>query len=485
MPKPQLIALCLLLCVCATTTAQQDSTIKSLQQLPLKYISSIDSKVEKYNKRITSKTTKTLEKLSRWESKLHNILQEVNPDAAARLFTNQPTFSSLLQQIKQGEAIALQYQQQYDQYRDNLTTGLKYIEEQKEMLESSVIKKVAATRKKMQELDSVEDRNAAIQQFIKERKKQLVTTAFQVLGKNKYLSKMNKEVFYYAETLKNYKEIFRDEKKAEQTAKTILNKIPAFQKFLQKNSMLAQLFGQPGDEASAVNLAGLQTRASVQSLIQGRIGAGGAGAQQLVNQNIQAAQSELSKLKDKLLNSTLGGGDKVAGDIPEFDFVPKMERTKNFMQRLQFGTNIQMGKSNSLMPATMELALTVGYSINSKSVAGIGAGYKLGMGSIDNIRFSNQGVNFRSFIDWKLKKQFFISGGWEMNYLSALPEVNPLLEAPNSSNLQQSALIGLTKKISIKTKWFKETKLQLLYDFLSRQHVPVSQPVLFRVGYNF
>ena len=485
MPKPQLISFLLLFFICATTSAQEDSTLESLKQLPLKYISTIDRKVEKYSKRITSKTTKTLEKLSRWESKIKSTLEKISPEAAGRLFNNQPTFSSLLQQIKQGEAIALQYQQQYDQYRDNLTTGLKYIEQQKEMLDSAVLKKIAATRKKMQELDSAEDRSAAIQQFIKERKKEMILTAFQYLGKNKYLSKINKEIYYYGETIKNYKTLFSDEARAEQTAKSILNKIPAFQKFLQKNSMLAQLFGQPGDEVSTANLAGLQTRASVQSLIQGRIGAGGQGAQQLVNQNIQAAQAQLSQLKDKLLNSVAGGGGKIAGDIPEFDFVPKMAKTKTFLQKLQFGTNVQMGKSNSLMPPTMDLALTMGYSINSKSVAGIGAGYKLGMGTIDNIRFSNQGINLRSFIDWKLKKQFFITGGWEMNYLSALPSTNPLQRAANTSNWQQSSLIGLTKKISIKTKWFKETKLQLLYDFLSQQHIPVSQPILFRVGYYF
>jgi hypothetical protein len=484
MPKPQLIALCCLLFVCATTTAQQDSTLESLQQLPLKYISKIDSKVDKYSKRITSKTTKTLEKLSRLESKIQNILQKVNPDAAARLFNNQITFSSLLQQIKQGEATVLQYQQQYDQYRDQLTTGLKYIEQQKETLDSAVLKKIAVTRKKVQELNEEEDKNAAMQQFIKERKKQLITTAFQFLGKNKYLSKINKEIFYYGKTLENYREIFRDERKAEQTAKTILNKIPAFQKFLQKNSMLAQLFGQPGDEVSTANLAGLQTRASVQSLIQGRISAAGSNAQQLISQNIQAAQSELSKLKDKMLNSVQGNDT----EIPEFDFTPKTAKTKTFLQRLEYGSNFQMGKSNSLMPATMDLALTVGYKLGNKSVAGIGAGYKLGLGTIDNIRFSNQGMSLRSFIDWKLKKQFFISGGMEMNYLSH-PEISSF-PAPSGggregADWQQAALLGLTKKMSIKTKWFKETKLQLLYDFLSKQHLPVSQPVVFRVGYNF
>jgi hypothetical protein len=49
---------------------------------------------------------------------------------------------------------------------------------------------------------------------------------------------------------------------------------------------------------------------------------------------------------------------------------------------------------------------------------------------------------------------------------------------------QQSGLIGISKKMNVKTKFFKGTKLQLLFDMLANQHVPVSQPVLFRVGYD-
>ena len=60
-----------------------------------------------------------------------------------------------------------------------------------------------------------------------------------------------------------------------------------------------------------------------------------------------------------------------------------------------------------------------------------------------------------------------------------------IVELQSYNKWQQAGLIGLTKKIPIKTKWTKGTKLQILYDFLARQHIPVSQPILFRVGYNF
>jgi hypothetical protein len=50
---------------------------------------------------------------------------------------------------------------------------------------------------------------------------------------------------------------------------------------------------------------------------------------------------------------------------------------------------------------------------------------------------------------------------------------------------QQSGLLGLSKVFDVKSKFFKKTKLQLLWDFLSYQQVPKTQAVLFRIEYGF
>lgn len=482
MQKAYVLLFCFAAFICDSTAFAQDkadSTLEALGQIPVKYINTIDKKIDKYSSRVSSKTLKTLTKLSRWENKLKNTLQKVNPDAATKLFgNNQLTFSSLLQQIQKGEAIKLEYRRQYDKYRDDLTTGIKYLEKQKEFLDSGVTKRLQGAKEKLQQLNNYEDSTEAIQQFIKERKKEIITTAFKHLGKSKWLTKMNKETWYYAETIKNYKDIFNDEAKTEKLVKDVLWQIPGFQNFVQKNSMLAGLFGSPaGDVADATAYAGLQTRAGVQQLIQSRIAAGGPGAQDVFKQNMNQAQAQLNVYKDKLLKAGSGAGTGEGG-LP--DFKPNIQKTKTFLQRLEFGSNLQFARSNSLMPTTADIALTVGYKLNDKSVAGIGAGYKLGMGSIDKIRFSTEGISLRSFIDWKLKKQFYISGGWEMNYLSfPATGTEVKLEA-----WQQSALAGISKKFAVRTKLFKQTKLQLLYDFLAKQYMPVRQHWLFRVGYS-
>lgn len=481
MPKLPLINFIFLLLLGTKGYAQNiDSTINNLQNIPAKYITGINKKATQYTNRITSKTEKTLTKLSRFENKIKSLLEKTSPETANRLFgNNQLTFTSLLQQLKNGEAMALQYQAPYNKYRDDITTSLKYLAQQKDQLDSGFIKKISTTSNKIQQVATEEDKAEAIQQFIKERKKQLIQQAFQQIGKSKYLTKINKEAYYYAETLKNYKELFSDSRKAEQTATTILNKIPAFQRFMQQNSQLASLFGQPGDAANSVNLAGLQTRASIQTIIQDRIGSCVPNAQQVFSQNMQEAQSELTKIKNKLLTSVPGPG---SGEDPLPDFKPNAQKIKTFSQRIEYGFNLQFDKTNNLLPAATNIGLSIGYKINDKSVVGVGASYRLGLGNIQRIRFSHQGIRLRSFIDWKLNKQFFISGGYELNRNAAFQNIGQLKKY---EAWQRSALLGLTKKMNIKTKLFKASNMQLLYDFLSNQHLPVSQPVLFRVGYNF
>ena len=68
MPKLPLINFIFLLLLGTKGYAQTiDSTINNLQRLPAKYITGINKKVTQYTSRITTKTEKTLTKLSRWK----------------------------------------------------------------------------------------------------------------------------------------------------------------------------------------------------------------------------------------------------------------------------------------------------------------------------------------------------------------------------------------------------------------------------------
>jgi len=144
--------------------------------------------------------------------------------------------------------------------------------------------------------------------------------------------------------------------------------------------------------------------------------------------------------------------------------------------------NFTVGKGGTGRVAVIDMGLSLGYKLNDKSIIGVGASYKMGYGTIQKIRITNEGIGLRSFIDYKLKKNFFISGGYELNHVSSFTSIRDL-QAKNM--WLPSGLLGISKKLKVKTKLFKETKFSLLYDMLYREHIPVTQPIVFRVGYNF
>ncbi|PWV56450.1 hypothetical protein C7475_101966, partial [Chitinophaga sp. S165] len=289
----------------------------------------------------------------------------------------------------------------------------------------------------------------------------------------KDLQKINKEAYYYGQQISEYKTLLKDKKKAEAKAMELLKKMPVYNDFIRRNSQLASLFnlGSSG-AATAQSLEGLQTRSQVEQLIQQRLG-NDPGARQAVSQQMDQARSQLNELKSKFPDLDN------AGDMP--DFKPNPMKTKSFLERLEFGGNIQFQKSNRYFPTTSDIAGQIGYRFHKNGTAGIGMSYKLGLGTgWDHIAISHQGVGLRSFVDWKLKGTFFVNGGFEQNHVSTISRVD---ELKSWSGWQGSALLGVSKKYKVSAKL--KGNIMLLYDFMARGNMPSSSPVKLRLGYNF
>jgi prefoldin subunit 5 len=320
-----------------------------------------------------------------------------------------------------------------------------------------------------------------IQTFVREReatlKEQLINT-----GLGKQLTGINKQVYYYQAQLAEYKAQLNDKEKLKEKLLITIRTLPAFQTFWQKYSYLAALFPVPANYGTPQALAGLQTRSSIQNLIAQRVGTGGGAGvnpQQYFQGQVDAAQAQLSQLKNKLnqLGTNSGSSDMT---MPEFK--PNAEKTKSFLQRLEYGFNIQSAPSSYIVPTTTDFALTLGYKLSDTKKFGIGASYKMGWGtSLQDIQISSQGIGLRSYGDIKAKGSIWLSGGFEYNYLSAFRNIRDLQN--NIAIWQRSALLGLSKKYKIGKK--KEGNMQLLYDFLHNQQIPPSQALKFRIGYTF
>ena len=168
-------------------------------------------------------------------------------------------------------------------------------------------------------------------------------------------------------------------------------------------------------------------------------------------------------------------------DMP--DFKPNNQKTKTFWRRVEYGTNFQTVHNSYYFPTTSDFGLFVGYKLNDHGTLGIGASYKLGWGNgIKHVAFSSQGIGIRSFIDIQLKGSFYASGGFEYNYAKPFSSYQQLRQI---TDWTKSGLLGISKVVSLKSRVFKKTKVNLMWDFLSYRQVPRTQAVLFRIGYTY
>jgi len=451
----------------------QDS-LNSLTQLPSRYYDKVSNRLNTIGQKLNNKSDKAIEQFQRQEQKLKRKLEKKDSNAAKQIFADaEDKYRQLEQKLQQPQKLT-----QYNPVLDTLKNAFKFLETTSAALKNA--DKLKKATGKLNELESQLQKAEDIKKFLKERK-EFLKRQLSKFGFAKELKKINKQCYYYSQQVHEYGETLKNSKKIEKKALELLSKTKVFKDFMRKNSMLASLFrmpGDPNDPTYQASLAGLQTRSQVNNIIQQQIAAGGPNAQSIVRQNIQQAQAQLQQLKNKV--NQLGRGN--SDDIMPEGFKPSSQKTKSFLKRLEYGTNIQTQRATNLFPVRTDLGLSIGYKLNDKSVLGIGANYSLGLGhGWNNLKLTQEGAGFRSYVDWKIKGSFWISGGYEMNYRTAF---NSIVQLQNLNAWQQSGLIGLSKVVSVRMKFFKKTKLQLLWDFMSYQQVPRTQPIVFRVGYN-
>lgn len=470
----------------ASVAVQQNTTVESIQNISSKSLTYIDDKYSKLTKSIQSQSEKVLKRMQDKETKLQNKLQKIDSTKAQELFSDSKTkYQELQTKLQSSADKTIQNPlKEYIPGLDSIGTLTKFLSQNNiniPALPADKLQQVQALSSQVKELQTKLQAANDIQSFIKEREAQLKASLVNT-GLGKELLGFNKEVFYYQQRLTEYKELLHDKKKLEEKLLATVRDLPVFQKFMQKNSYLAQLFPMPANYGTAQALAGLQTNASVQQMIQQRVGniptnnvGGGVNPMQYMQQQTQIAQQQMNTLKDKI--NKLGGG---SSDIVVPDFKPNNQKTKSFLNRLEYGFNIQSQRGTSFLPALSDIALTLGYKLDDKKIFGAGFSYKLGWGSgLNNIHFTSEGAGLRSYVDIKAKGSIWLSGGFEYNYLQRFNDFSTI---KNLDVWQHSALLGLSKKYKVGKK---TGNMQLLYDFFATRQVPQGQTLKFRIGYSF
>jgi ATP-dependent protease HslVU (ClpYQ) peptidase subunit len=464
---------------------QIDSTANNIAQFPNRIFVKLNTKASSLDDALTRQTEKYLQRLAKKERKIQERLYKLDSNAAKNLFNGtQAKYTSLQNNITAATSTdGTPLKGEYVPYVDSIKSSLAFAQKFPDMLNASpkIQAEVAASLAQFNKLQNKFSNADQVKAYIQQRKqafKDQLQQYMQNSGLKKELDKYNQQVYYYSQQVREYKEALNDPDKMLEKALVILNKIPAFTHFIQQNGQLAGLFGIAGNYGSADGVVGLQTRDQVQQLLQGQISGGSAGGMAALQSNLESAHQQLDQFKDKL--SKLGSG---SGDMSMPDFKPNDQKTHSILKRLEIGTNFQTTRANYYFPTTTDFGLSIGYKLNDKSTIGVGGSYNVGWGqNINHIHITSNGASLRSFVDVKLKKNIYFSGGYELNYQQAFTSFSQISSITDWS---RSGLIGLSKMVSLPGKMIKKTKVQLFWDFLSYTQMPRTQPFKFRVGYNF
>ena len=447
----------------------QDVSPSTLTTYSNDLFAGLDQKSGIITEKFHATTQKYLQRIARLERKLQKRLQRKDSLAASRLFNDAIRQYPFVQQ----QALLNSPENVYSGHLDSLRTALLFL--QAKSLKAPA--RLQETLLKIDELQNALNQSAAIRKSLLARMRFLQEN-LPLAGLGNRVKKLRQEIGYYQMQAKKYKALIENPQRSETVLLQALCNNKLFRNFFAKHAALAGLFRVPGNDAGLFEepvVAGLQTRAAMQEVIQQRFGAGPA-VPQMVRDNMQSAKEQLLQLKNKL-----SGQD--GNDLEMPGFKPNQQKTKSLFDRIEYSTDLQTVRSNYFFPVTTDIGLSAAYRINEKSTAGLGMSYKIGLGKdFRHIAFSSQGIGFRSFAEIVLKGSFHATGGFEYNYRRPF---SSLREIKQDGLWQQSGLIGISKIVSLQSKLFKKTKLQVLWDFLGRQQTPPAQELLFRFGYNF
>lgn len=473
-----------LLCMCtymysyAQDSSEMAEATPTITKVPDKYLYAIEKKYSKISQSLEHESKKVLARMQSHERKVKQKIAEIDSSKATRFFSasveKYKAFESRIKKLQE-EGGKLK---EYVPGLDSIATSLNFFSQSSF---NNLINKDRLNNAQSAVSDLATELLSAneIKEFIKAREKEITEQLLSYgLPKNTLL--INKEVYYYQERLSDYKELLNDKKKLEAKLLNLVTSTKAFKSFIEKYGFIASLFPTASNYDASAIVGGLQSRSAIETIITQRLGMGAdaQGGQQYMQPQLNYGQSEMKDLQSKLDQLGLNKGD---ADMTMPDFNPNTQKTKKFFQRLEYGINIQSSRTTYFLPATSDIAATLGYKFTDKASAGFGIGYKLGWGTgWDNINFSNEGVSIRSYLDIKAKGNLWISGGFEYNYLQSFAKIE---EIKNLNAWQQSALIGITRKVQIKEK--KQVKIQLLYDFFAAKQLPQAQALKFRIGWTF
>ena len=467
-------------------TGTDTSDIPALNKRAERDLQRLSSQAQHLTTSLQQQSIRLLDRLQRKDDALQRAIQQKDSAAVTTSRRIRQQYNTWRQKLTALDANAAPLKA-YIPRLDSMQTALRFLKINNSSISTSQLNHIQGLSTTLATLSGKLQQATALGSFLSSRQASLQQQLTQ-LGMAGKLTAYQQRLYYYKAQVAQYKNCLNDPDKLTSTLMALVRNQPAFQQYFQQHSYLSALFRLPANSGSlpaGKAAPGLQTRAQTAALAQARLGKkadistalarGGqdniSGGNPLAG-SIQQAQQQMDEWKAKL--APYGG----SSSDPMADFQPNPQHNKTFLRRLQLGWDLQTQPSSYYIPAISTAGLSLGYKLSSKSIVGIGAGYIVGWGQpFHHIALSSQGASLRSFLNWKIKGSFWASGGLEMNYLNAFTGIGQLR---SFAAWQSSALLGVMKQYKA---GHRSADIQLLFDALYKEHVPQSQPLVFRVGY--
>jgi hypothetical protein len=264
-----------------STTQTTDSLTGKLAGFPSRVFGKIQSRSTSLNAQLSRQTERYLKRMARSEEKLRARLYKQDSVKAAALYPQDPKqqYAVILQKFRQDSTrAATSMGPEYLPHVDSLQGALGFLNKNPGVLNANpaMQAKMQTSLASVQQLQAKLQAADAIKQFIQSRKAQIqqALSSYTHLpsGISNAFAGYKQQAFYYSDQIKTYRAELNDPQQMMQTALVLLNKLPAFGSFMQKNSFLAGIMGVPPGYGTAQGMVGLQTREQVMGMIQSKIG---------------------------------------------------------------------------------------------------------------------------------------------------------------------------------------------------------------------
>lgn len=258
------------LCLALTVTHAQnvDSVADKVTNFPFKVIKRINGETTSLNQQLQCKTEKYLQSMARKEAKLRAQLYKADSAKAAALYPDDPRkqYAAFIQKFKEDSSrVFSSMGPEYLPHVDSLHSMLAFMAKNSTLLNGNLAQQstIQSSLANFQQLQAKLQQADVVNQFIQGRKallQQYVSSYTKVpSGVGNTLQGYNKEVYYYGEQIREYRQMLNDPGKLIQTALGLLNKVPAFTSFMKQNSFLSGVFNVPGGYDNPSGAPGLGT----------------------------------------------------------------------------------------------------------------------------------------------------------------------------------------------------------------------------------